>query len=67
MNKTHAGSRPIEVRELAWDGAESQTRLVSLLAAGLERYLQAQPNRSLTPSPTVCLYDGHGDDEAAND
>lgn len=45
--------------------AGQRQRLVSLLAGGLERYIRAKP--SLTPLPTVCLYDGHGDFEAVDD
>ncbi len=56
--------------EAKWTGPlanEARGRLAQLLAAGLARYLRASDGNSLTPPPTVCLYDRHGaKDEAAD-
>jgi hypothetical protein len=53
--------------ELGTLDADRRDRLVKLLATGLERLVRAAPTRSLTPLPTVCVYDGHGDDDEAVD
>jgi hypothetical protein len=62
-----AGTRPIVIRHCPIDH-DQRTRLVVLLASGLERYLRTRAGVSdspLTTSPDVCLYTAHGHDDEA--
>jgi len=59
--------RRIDVRNGPSMTVDQRSRLVSLLANGIERYLRAIGARGepLTSSSELCLYTDHGDDDEA--